>query len=298
MKPVSGIWLVGAAGMLGRQLATEFSERGFSFFASDREVDIRQPQELQEFICGKEIDWIVNCAAFTAVDHAEDDPEAAYAVNASGVGNLARLAAGIRARLVHFSTDYVFAGDRREPYREEDPPRPLSRYGWSKRQGELQLAAGLDSYFLFRISWLYGVYGPNFVYTMLKIFRERESARVVNDQFGSPTYAAALAANIAGLIASGCERYGVYHYCDRGVVTWFDFAARIMDLALENGLIGKRIPLLAIPTSQFPAQAVRPVRAALDTQKAVHDLEFRILDWQQNLESFFGEMKRSGQEYP
>jgi len=295
MKTRPGIWLVGSAGMLGRQLAGELAGRGFALFASDREVDVRDPRALRGFVRGKEIGWIVNCAAYTAVDRAEDDPESALAVNASGVENLARLAAGMRARLVHFSTDYVFAGDQAEPYREGDPPRPLSRYGWSKWQGELRLAATLDAYFLFRISWLYGVHGPNFVRTMLTVFREKECARVVNDQFGSPTYAGALAANIAGLVASGCERYGIYHYCDRGVISWFDFAAAVMDLALASGLVGKRIPLLAIPTSQFPTRALRPARAVLDTRKAVRDLGFRVRDWRENLGEFLQEMKKMEQ---
>jgi dTDP-4-dehydrorhamnose reductase len=298
MKPLPGIWLVGANGMLGRQLALEFAGRGFAFFASDREVDIRRPRALQEFSRGRKIGWIVNCAAYTAVDRAEDEPGSALAINAEGVENLARLSAAIGARLVHFSTDYVFAGDRQQPYREDDAPRPLSRYGWSKWQGEMRLAANLDAYFLLRISWLYGVHGPNFVHTMLKVFREKETARVVDDQFGSPTYAAALAANVAGLIASGCDRYGVYHYCDRGVISWFDFAARIMDLALASGLIDKRIPLLAIPTSQFPTRAVRPARAVLDGQKAVSELGFRVHDWQANLEEFFRELTLPGPGRP
>ncbi len=225
MKPAPGIWLTGAAGMLGRQLAAEFTARGRAFFASDREVDILDPRALREFSQGKRIGWIVNCAAYTAVDRAEDEPERALAVNADGVENLARLAAELNAKLVHFSTDYVFAGDRGEPYREDDAPRPLSRYGWSKWQGEQRLAAHRDAYFLFRISWLYGVFGPNFVHTMLRLFRGKEAVRVVDDQLGSPTYAATLAANIAGLVAADSERFGVYHYCDRGVISWFDFAA-------------------------------------------------------------------------
>jgi len=292
MSPVPGIWLVGAAGMLGRQLAAEFTGRGFGFITSDREVDIRSPRELEDFARGARLGWIVNCAAYTAVDKAEDEPELASAVNAAGVENLARLASGLGARLVHFSTDYVFAGDRPEPYREEDMPRPLSRYGWSKRQGEVRLAALHDRHFLLRISWLYGVYGENFVNTMLKIFREKERARVISDQFGSPTYAAVLAANIAGLIASGSERYGVYHYCDRGAISWFDFAAAIMDLALAAGAIEKRIPLEAIPTSAYPARAPRPARALLDSGKAERELGFQVRGWRSNLEEFFRERSR------
>jgi dTDP-4-dehydrorhamnose reductase len=294
VRSVSGIWLVGAAGMLGRQMAFEFAKRGFHFYTSDLEVDIRDRQSLLDFTRGKEIAWLINCAAYTAVDRAEEEPERALAVNADGVENLARLAAELGARLVHFSSDYVFAGDQQKPYRENDRPRPLSRYGWSKWQGELRLAASLDTFFLFRVSWLYGVHGPNFVQTMLNVFREKEMARVVHDQIGSPTYAAALAANIAGLIASASGNYGVYHYHDGGVISWHDFAVRIMDLALEFGLIEKKIPLLAIPTSQFPTPALRPARAVLDCQKVVRDLGFQVRDWQVNLEKFF--LERQGLE--
>ena len=292
MMPAPGIWLVGAAGMLGRQLAAEFEKRELAYMASDREVDICRSRKLQDFAGGKRIDWIVNCAAYTAVDRAEDEAEQALAINAGGVENLARLAAERKAKLIHFSTDYVFAGDRQEPYRENDPPRPLSQYGWSKHQGELRLAACLARYFLFRISWLYGVHGPNFVHTMLKVFREKEKARVVNDQFGSPTYAAALAANIAGLIQSGSERCGIYHYCDDGVISWFDFAAAIQDLALKSGMIEKRIPIEAIATAAYPTRATRPLHAMLDNGKVKGELGFQVRGWRSNLEDFFREKIR------
>ena len=284
-----GIWLIGAKGMLGRQLAMAFAAKGFAFFASDQEVDIRRLQCLQDFTHGKKITWMVNCAAYTAVDRAESEPERALAVNAVGVENLARLAADLGARLIHFSSDYVFAGDRNKPYRENARPRPLSRYGQSKRQGEISLLARLDTFFLFRISWLYGVYGPNFVHTMLKVFQEKETARVVNDQFGSPTYAAVLAENIAGLIGSGSDRFGLYHYCDRGAISWFDFARRIMDLALEFGLIPRRIPLQAVSTAAFPTAAVRPPYSVLDSGKVMGELGFQVFDWELNLKKYFRE---------
>lgn len=289
LKTYPGIWLIGARGMLGRQLALEFAGREFDFFASDLEVDICSRQCLQDFVRGKKIRWMVNCAAYTAVDRAEDEPERALAVNAAGVENLSRLAAQLGARLIHFSSDYVFAGDGKEPYRENAQPRPLSRYGWSKWQGEIKMVAALDTFFLFRISWLYGVYGSNFVHTMLKIFREKEMARVVNDQFGSPTYAAVLAENIAGLIGADSDRYGVYHYCDSGAISWFDFAQRIMDLALEFGMIPKKIPLEAVPTSVFPTAAIRPSYSVLDSGKAVRELGFQVRGWQLNLKRFFRE---------
>ena len=289
MKAAAGIWLTGAEGMLGKQLAAEFAARGRAFHASDRDVDVRDPRALREFSRGKNIGWIINCAAFTAVDRAEDEPELALAINAGGVENLARLAGDLGATLVHFSTDYVFAGDQAQPYRESDAPRPLSRYGWSKQQGEERLAAATGAFFLFRISWLYGVFGPNFVHTMLRLFREKEEVRVVSDQFGSPTYAAMLAANIARLVEAGSERYGVYHYCDRGVISWFDFAAAIQDLALAKGMLGKKIPIQAIPTSAFPIRATRPLRAVLDSGKAERELGFQMRPWLSNLEDFLAE---------
>lgn len=298
MSESPGIWLVGAAGMLGRQLAGEFASRGIPFLASDREVDVRDAVALAGFVAGRRIGWIVNCAAYTAVDRAEGEPEAAFAVNAAGVENLARLAARLGAKLVHFSTDYVFAGDRTVPYREEDEPRPLSVYGRSKLEGERRLAACLDRFFLFRVSWLYGVHGANFVHTMLRVFRERDRARVVDDQFGSPTYAAVLAANVAGLVASGCERFGAYHYCDAGAISWHQFAGAIQELALQSGIVARAIPIEAVATAAYGARAPRPLRALLDNGRARKILGFATRPWRENLEAFFAEKARLEGAWP
>ncbi|HOW43982.1 MAG TPA: dTDP-4-dehydrorhamnose reductase [Candidatus Aminicenantes bacterium] len=289
MSERPGIWLVGAAGMLGRQLAGEFAARGIPVLASDREVDVRDAASLEAFARKRRIGWIVNCAAYTAVDRAEDEPAAAFAVNATGTENLARLAARLEAKLVHFSTDYVFAGDRAEPYREDDEPRPLSVYGRSKLEGERRLALCLERFFLFRVSWLYGVHGANFVHAMLRVFRERDEARVVDDQFGSPTYAGQLAANVAGLVASGSERFGVYHYCDEGVVSWRQFAAAIQELALRAGMIGRAIPIAAVATAAYGARAPRPLHAVLDRRRVQEELGFAVRPWRSNLEDFFRE---------
>jgi dTDP-4-dehydrorhamnose reductase len=289
MKQRNGIWLLGERGMLGRQMAGELRDNGLAFYGSDREVDIGDLQALKNFSRDKKISWIINCAAYTAVDRAETESAAAFRVNALGTENLANLAAGLGARLVHFSTDYVFDGCQRRPYDEQDPPRPLSQYGSSKWQGEKLLAAAWRSYFIFRISWLYGVFGGNFVNTMLRLFREKDEVRVVNDQFGSPTYARGLARNIVRLVGSDSERSGLYHYCDNGVISWHDLAVRIMERALEKKMLKKRIPLVAIPTADFPFQAVRPAYAALDSAKAVKELGFEVRDWQSNLDDFFRE---------
>jgi dTDP-4-dehydrorhamnose reductase len=275
--------------MLGRQIAVELQKNGLAFSASDREVDIGDFQSLKVFSQGKKISWIINCAAYTAVDQAEIESAVAFRINAAGVENLAKLAAKLGARLVHFSTDYVFDGRNRQPYGENDQPRPISQYGWSKWQGEKLLLASWQSIFIFRISWLYGVFGNNFVNTMLKLFREKDEIRVVNDQFGSPTYAAALARNVVRLIGTASERYGLYHYCDKGVISWYDFAAQIMARALEYKLLERKTRLLAISTAAFPTRAIRPAYAALDSGKAVRELNFSVQDWRINLDDFFQE---------
>jgi dTDP-4-dehydrorhamnose reductase len=294
MNQRNGIWLLGDRGMLGRQIAGELRKKGLAFHASDREVDIGDLQSLKAFSRGKKISWIINCAAYTAVDLAETERAATFRVNAQGAENLAKVAAGLGARLVHFSTDYVFDGSQRRPYGEDDPPRPLSQYGLSKWQGEKLLSAAWPAVFIFRISWLYGVFGANFVNTMLKFFREKSEVRVVNDQFGSPTYARALARNLVRLAGSDSERYGLYHYCDGGVISWYDFAARIMERALQTGLLEKKIPLVPIPSAEFPTQAVRPAFAALDHGKIVRELGFAVHGWQANLDEFFEEKLRLG----
>lgn len=294
MSAQNGIWLLGDRGMLGRQMAVELQKKGLAFSASDREIDISDFQSLKNFSRGKKISWIINCAAYTAVDQAEIESAAAFRINAAGVENLAKLAAGLGARMVHFSTDYVFDGQNHQPYGENDQPRPISQYGWSKWQGEKLLMAAWQSVFIFRISWLYGVFGNNFVNTMLKLFREKDEVRVVNDQFGSPTYASVLARNVVRLIGTDSERYGLYHYCDSGVISWYDFAAQIMARALEYNLLEKKIPLLAITTADYPTRAIRPAYAVLDSRKVVRELDFRVHDWRINLDDFFREKLRLG----
>jgi dTDP-4-dehydrorhamnose reductase len=292
MVTAERIWLLGDRGMLGRQIAVALQENRLAFFASDRDVDIGDLDALQAFCRGKAVSWIVNCAAYTAVDQAEEEGAQAFRLNAQGAENLARIAVTLGARLVHFSTDYVFDGELRRPYTESDPPRPLSQYGRSKRQGEERLAAHCPSAFIFRISWLYGVFGNNFVRTMLRLFGEGREVRVVDDQFGSPTYARTLAGNIVRLLAGESRQFGLYHYCDRGVISWHAFAAAVLERALSRGWLEKKPSLVAIPSAAFPTRAVRPAYAALDSARAVSELGFEVRDWARNLDDFFAEAGR------
>jgi dTDP-4-dehydrorhamnose reductase/dTDP-4-dehydrorhamnose 3,5-epimerase len=279
------IWLVGCNGMLGREIAEALTRSALPFVGTDLELDITDPDAVSRFVTENSFRWIINCAAYTAVDKAEAEPEKAMKVNGDGPGNLAVACRKMGANLIHFSTDYVFDGSKPSPYTEEDEPHPLSVYGRTKREGEIRVLDSGCRAFLFRISWLYGMNGPNFVKTMLRLFSERDEIRVVSDQFGAPTYAATLADNILGLIRSDSKPFGTYHYSDRGRISWFDFAVRIRELALSNGFPVKTKRIIAIPSSEYPTPAMRPKNSTLDKTRVIAELGFKVEDWQRNLEA-------------
>ena len=286
------IWLIGSQGMLGCEIAELLALSDIEFIGTDMEVDITDLRQLTDFAVSiKPVDWIINCSAYTAVDKAESEPEKAYAINAEGVGNIAKIASTLGCRLVHFSTDYVFDGTKENPYNEADRPNPHSVYGKSKLAGERLLQEYHDRYFIFRISWLYGVFGPNFVKTMLRLFAERDELKVINDQFGSPTYAATLAKNTVRFLKSGSDDYGVYLYADKGFISWYDFAVKIRELATEYGLPGKEIKIIPTPTTEYPLPAPRPRNSRFDTSAICQMLKFETIDWASNLASFIRQIK-------
>ncbi len=280
------IWITGCNGMLGKELGEAASRATLPWIGSDRDVDITNPDALDRFATEHRPTWLVNCAAYTAVDKAESEPEAARKLNADGPGNLARLANRLGIPLVHFSTDYVFDGSGNRPWNEEDRPSPLSVYGQTKLEGEQRIAESTNRFFLFRISWLYGRHGPNFVRTMLRLLREKESLRVVSDQTGSPTWTLTLAENLVRLIARNDDRYGIYHYADDGIISWHEFATGIRDEALRLGLLTKSIPIEPIPTEAYPLPAPRPRNSAFAKTKVRDRLGFAVLPWRDNLNHF------------
>jgi dTDP-4-dehydrorhamnose reductase len=282
------IWLVGCNGMLGREISEKLDRASVPFVGTDIEVDITDSEAVTGFASGKPFSHVVNCSAYTAVDKAESEPEKAMKVNGDGPGNLAAVCFHTGACLIHFSTDYVFDGAKSGPYSEADEPCPVSVYGKTKREGEVRIVGSGCDFFLFRISWLYGVHGPNFVKTMLRLFSEREEIRVVADQIGAPTYAATLAENILGLVCSDSARFGIYHYSDQGRISWYDFAVRIRELALSHGVPVKTKRIVPIPSSEYPTPAVRPRNSMLDKTRVVGSLGFTVNDWERNLENFFG----------
>jgi dTDP-4-dehydrorhamnose reductase len=224
------IWLVGDKGMLGTELAGLLAASGLEFEGTDREVDILDPRALAFFAAGKKIEWIVNCAAYTAVDRAEDEAEHCSKLNAEGPANLAGLARSVGAKILHISTDYVFDGSGSEPKLEADPVSPIGVYGRTKAEGEARLRAACSEHVIVRTAWLYGKHGPNFVYTMLKAMGAKERIGVVADQRGTPTYAKDLAGAIVKILRSPHPEFGTFHFTDSGKTSWYDFAVEIQRL--------------------------------------------------------------------
>lgn len=244
-------------------------------------LDIRDARATADGVRAAGPAWVVNAAAYTAVDAAEDDPATALAVNADAARNLARAAAAAGARLLHLSTDFVFDGRGGKAYTPASPVNPLSVYGRTKLAGERHV---LDdpSAIVLRTSWVYAAVGRNFVLTMLKAMREREQVRVVCDQIGSPTFAGGLARAIWALIAAAPPG-GIHHWCDAGVASWYDFAVAIQEEALLRGLLPKAVPVIPIATAEYPTRAVRPPFSVLDSRHTLAATGLTPTHWRAHL---------------
>ena len=286
------IWLIGCKGMLGSELSQVFDRRCLAWVGSDRDVDITDPAALNSFIERQQepITWIVNCAAYTAVDKAEDDTDACRRLNADGPAAIAGAANRIGARALHFSTDYVFNGRGTVPYKEDDPTDPIGVYGLTKRDGEEAILAGHGAVYLVRTAWLYGQHGNNFVHAMLRLMNGRKEVRVVNDQLGSPTWTNDLAAAAADLIAraDGGETpgYGIYHYTNEGAVSWFEFAEEIYAQGKKLGLISGDCGVKPCSSADYPSRVVRPAYSVLDTEKIKRALGIAIPRWNTSLKRY------------
>ena len=278
------IWLIGNKGMLGREVESLLQNKGLTYIASDQEIDITNVDELRIFSADKPISWIINCAAYTAVDKAEDEPELAFKINATGPRNIAEIAKNIGVKLIHISTDYVFDGTKTEAYIETDPPRPLGVYGQSKYQGEVNIAETLSEYFIIRTAWLYGKQGNNFVYTMLRLFKERDEVSVVGDQWGSPTYAPDLAAAILKIIALNSNAYGIYNFTNEGKISRYDFACEIYRLTQNSKL--KTQNLRSIFSKDYPTKTQRPQNSYLSKDKITKTFNISPRNWQVALNEF------------
>ena len=270
--------IVGAKGQLGRTL-TQTVPRGAQCLALDLpEFDIVDAATVAAMVADARPDVIVNAAAYTAVDRAEQEADVAFGVNADGPRNLARAAAKGQIRLIHVSTDYVFDGTACSPYAPDAPCSPLGVYGRSKRQGEIHVQSTWDDVVIVRTSWLYSSHGSNFLRTMLNLMGTRDELKVVADQVGGPTSAATLAAAIWAAVEHRQLR-GIYHWSDAGVASWYDFAVAIQEEALARDLLPKAILIRPIGTVDYPTPAKRPAYSVLDCRSAWRDLNMAPMHW-------------------
>ncbi len=278
--------------MLGTDVELLFREKRIEYIASDKEVDILNKDALQNYVTDKKISWIINCSAYTAVDKAEDEEEHAFKINSIGVLNIAGLAKMKNAGLIHLSTDYVFDGSKKDAYTEYDIPNPAGVYGKSKLEGERNIIKTIQKYYIIRIAWLYGRNGNNFVHTMLRLFSERNEVRVVQDQWGSPTYTKDVAAMIMKLIVNDSGKFGIYNFTNEGRTNWYEFTEQIYTLAKKKGLIDKEVRIIPVSTEEYPTKAVRPKNSYLAKDKIKQTFGIQIRPWHEALEDFINSKKK------
>ena len=278
MQPT--ILVTGSNGQLGKelqQLADAYPQYKF-VFASREDLKLHHFPLVENFFLATKPQYCINCAAYTAVDKAENEKEMAMLVNGEAVGHLAAICKKYQTKLIHVSTDYVFDGESETPYKEDDKTNPKNVYGASKLLGEqLCMKENADS-IIIRTSWVYSSFGHNFVKTMMRLMSERNEINVVSDQIGSPTYAADLAKTILDIIASGKWESGIYHYSNEGKVSWYEFAVAIKELTGSNCSINP------IPTSAYPTPAKRPHYSLLDKERIKAVFQITVPPWKSSLQ--------------
>ena len=283
------VLVTGYNGQLGWEVVRILEERGVECRGVDvGDFDLTDGPAVKAYVREYGPDVIVHCAAYTAVDKAESEPEYCAAVNGNGTMNMVRAALSVGARMVYISTDYVFSGEGEEPWQEDSPYDPRNVYGLSKVQGEIAVRSLMKRYYLIRTSWVYGIHGKNFVRTMRRLGREKSEVRVVRDQVGSPTYAPDLARVICDLI--GTEQFGIYHVTNEGYMSWARFAQLIM---AGSGLSCRVVP---VPSSEYPTPARRPLNSRLSREKLLETGIEPMPTVENALGRFLEELAREGTE--
>jgi dTDP-4-dehydrorhamnose reductase len=279
------ILITGAKGQVGTDLVLEAKKRGHEAYGfTSSEIDITDKDIVTNTIASIKPNVVINAAAYTAVDKAEQDIDKAYAVNETGVKNLAEACEALDIPLLHISTDYVFDGNKKEPYTEADTPSPTGVYGASKLAGEIALQKTWNKHVILRVSWVFGEHGNNFVRTMLRLANDRDELSVVNDQYGAPTSAKAIAEcllDIAEKSDFGKKEFpwGLYHFQSDPGVTWYEFAKEIFSLAKESGILDKEMHVHSINSDQFPTPVKRPLNSKLNGNKALEGLSISHSKW-------------------
>lgn len=273
------VLVTGGNGQLGQciqSVANQFPTLQFLFVDKDT-LDITNEKDVLDFFETHHIHWCINCAAYTAVDHAEENQELAHEVNVIGARNIAKASQRNGSKLIQISTDFVFDGKNSNPYKETDRVNPLGIYGRTKLNGEMEIKNICSSYFIVRTSWLYSEFGNNFMKTMLRLGSERDHLSVVNDQIGSPTYAVDFAEALIQIIQTDTDNYGVYHYSNQGQISWFDFAKTIFELT------NNKLTLSPILSRDYVTLAERPKYSVLDTSKITDKFALKIPFWKDSL---------------
>ncbi|KKD01472.1 dTDP-4-dehydrorhamnose reductase [Photobacterium halotolerans] len=278
------VLITGANGQVGQALVNKLQGKAELLAVTREQLDITNEAKVKAQVLAFLPDVIINAAAYTAVDKAEQEQELAHQINAAGPEFLAKAAESINAALLHISTDYVFAGDKQDNYNELDTTNPQGVYGATKLAGELAVAAYCQKHIILRTAWVFYENGTNFVKTMLRLGKERDSLGIVGDQFGGPTYAGDIAdalIQIAQKITSGyTTNYGIYHFSGMPHVNWFEFASVIFDAAVKQQVIDKKPQLNAITTADFPTPAKRPANSKLNCEKIQREFGITPSNWQ------------------
>ena len=277
------ILVTGAQGQLGSDIIAELDKRKIEYIATDiNMLDITDKNSVDNFFDNNGPTHVIHCAAYTAVDKAEEDENICRKVNVDGTANLVEASRRLNLPLMYFSTDYIFGGEGDAPYKIDDPANPLGVYAKTKYEGELKVVT-LDKFFIIRISWVFGKNGNNFINTMMRLSEERDELKVVNDQIGSPTYTKDLSVLVCDMIQT--DKYGIYHASNEGFVSWYDFAKKIFELT------GKTTKVLPVSTEEYNAKAHRPKNSRLDKSKLV-EMGFNPLPtWQDALQRYLKEKK-------
>lgn len=281
---------MGGGGQVARAVAASVPKNHTVVVKTHQDLDIADATAVESALTGSEFDWIVNGAAYTAVDLAETESEQARKINDTAVGVLARATARAGCRLLHLSTDFVFDGKSNRAYLPTDPTNPLSSYGATKLGGEQQLLTQAGDAIILRTAWVYASTGKNFALTMLRLLREKDEVRVVADQIGTPTWATGIAQAIWGLMDVSAAP-GIYHWTDLGVATWYDFATAIQDEALARGLLVRAVPIIPITTAEYPTPAQRPAFSVLNTQATRALVSAPARHWRHNLRLMLNELR-------
>ena len=278
------VLVTGVKGQLGHDVVNELTKRGHIAIGTDiEEMDITNADSVDAVIKENVPDAVIHCAAYTAVDAAEDNADLCRKINAEGTQNIANVCKELDIKMTYISTDYVFDGEGERPWEPDDERTPLNVYGQTKYEGELAVQNTLDKYFIVRIAWVFGVNGKNFIKTMLNLGKTRDSLTVVDDQFGSPTYTFDLARLLVDMVET--DKYGIYHATNEGICTWYEFACEIFKQA------GMNVKVSPVSSAEYPAKAKRPSNSRMSKEKLAENGFEKLPTWQDALSRYLKEIE-------